>query len=150
MFIQSDEHLWDREQKAYTYAKYFIRKDYIVVTNPPDENLVDTIVHEVGHRYWFKYMTEEQRGRFESFIDLKKTENDEDKFTVIPVSTYGRTNIDEAFAEAFMHYVCNKDMTRDQIDSFKAVLKKAESEIDELVKMANNFYNYLNNINFIY
>jgi len=143
MFIQSDENFWDREQNAYTYAKYFIRKDYIVVTNPPDEDLVDTIVHEVGHRYWFKYMTEEQRGRFESFIDLKKTENDEDKFTVIPVSTYGRTNIDEAFAEAFMHYVCGKDMTRDQIDSFKAVLKKAENRTDELIKMANNFYTYL-------
>jgi hypothetical protein len=44
---------------------------------------------------------------------------------VVPVSDYGKSNIDEAFAEAFMHYVVEDDMTRDQLESFKAVLKTA-------------------------
>jgi hypothetical protein len=44
---------------------------------------------------------------------------------VVPVSTYGASNIDEAWAEAFMHYVCELDMTQDQIESFKSVLKTA-------------------------
>lgn len=42
---------------------------------------------------------------------------------VLPVSEYGRSNIDEAWAEVFMSYVLDQDMTRDQVDSFKSVLK---------------------------
>lgn len=41
---------------------------------------------------------------------------------VKPVSNYGATNIDEAFAEAFLHYVLEGDMDADQEASFKAVL----------------------------
>ena len=44
---------------------------------------------------------------------------------VPPVSGYGETNASEAFAEAFKHYCMGRDMTRDQIESFKAVLRKA-------------------------
>jgi hypothetical protein len=44
---------------------------------------------------------------------------------VVPVSDYGKSNIDEAFAEAFMHYVVEDDMTQDQLESFKSVLKTA-------------------------
>lgn len=42
---------------------------------------------------------------------------------VSPVTNYGGKHIDEAFAEAFAHYVTGEDMTRDQIESFKSVLK---------------------------
>ncbi len=45
-----------------------------------------------------------------------------------PVSRYGKSNIDEAFAEAFAHYVMDKDMTRDQADSFKHVMRIASDE----------------------
>ena len=38
------------------------------------------------------------------------------------VSEYGKSNIDEAFAEAFTHYVLGRDMTRAQIQTFKEVL----------------------------
>jgi hypothetical protein len=41
------------------------------------------------------------------------------------VSNYGKSNIDEAFAEAFMHYVLELDMTQDQAESFRAALKYA-------------------------
>lgn len=41
---------------------------------------------------------------------------------VAPVSTYGASNIDEAFAEVFAHYVLEYDITRDQAESFRAVL----------------------------
>jgi hypothetical protein len=41
---------------------------------------------------------------------------------VKPVSTYGATNISEAFAEAFLHYVLEGDMDADQEASFRAVL----------------------------
>lgn len=41
---------------------------------------------------------------------------------VLPVSDYGNSNIDEAFAEAFMFYVMDMKMNADQESSFKAVL----------------------------
>jgi hypothetical protein len=46
---------------------------------------------------------------------------------VDPVTEYGTSNVEEAFAEVFAKYVLNMDMTRDQVNSFKAVLKKLAS-----------------------
>jgi hypothetical protein len=43
---------------------------------------------------------------------------------VEPVSTYGASNIHEAFAEVFTHYVLEEDITRDQMESFRSVLAR--------------------------
>jgi hypothetical protein len=43
---------------------------------------------------------------------------------VEPVSDYGKSDIDEAFAEVFAHYVLNFDITRDQMESFRSVLSE--------------------------
>ena len=51
------------------------------------------------------------------------------KQLVRPVSSYGETNEDEAFAEVFMHYVMRRDMTSDQLESFRAVIKRASAEV---------------------
>lgn len=56
----------------------------------------------------------------------------EDSYTnnpasVVPVSDYGKSNPDEAFAEAFAHFILGYDMTSDQAESFKSVLKKVAS-----------------------
>lgn len=45
---------------------------------------------------------------------------------VAPVSTYGASNIDEAFAEVFAHYVLEYQITQDQMESFRSVLKTAD------------------------
>lgn len=62
-----------------------------------------------------------------------------------PVSDYGKSNISEAFAEAFCHYVLEKDMSRDQIDSFKSVInmydtKLSNLSLDKLIKLADLYY----------
>jgi hypothetical protein len=49
---------------------------------------------------------------------------EENPATVPAVSDYGRSDIDEAFAEAFMHYVLELDMTRDQLESFRSVFAR--------------------------
>lgn len=49
-------------------AHYEIDKDIIVVFSRPSDKVVDLMVHEVGHRLWFKSLSQEQRGRFKSFI----------------------------------------------------------------------------------
>jgi hypothetical protein len=38
------------------------------------------------------------------------------------VTDYGESNPEEAFAEAFAHYVLQKDMTRNQMESLRSVL----------------------------
>ena len=50
---------------------------------------------------------------------------------VAPVSTYGASNIDEAFAEVFTHYVLEYDITQDQVESFRSVL--ASGSVDAVV-----------------
>jgi hypothetical protein len=55
-------------------------------------------------------------------------EYETDERPVTPVSDYGKSNIDEAFAEVFAHYVLEYDMTRDQLDSFKSVLSSTQRE----------------------
>lgn len=49
---------------------------------------------------------------------------------VAPVSTYGASNIDEAFAEVFAHYVLEVDMSRDQVESFRSVLAAVSTPED--------------------
>jgi hypothetical protein len=47
---------------------------------------------------------------------------------VIPVSSYGESNIDEAFAEVFTHYVLDySSLDRDQLESFRSVLSSVPS-----------------------
>ena len=57
----------------------------------------------------------------------------EDTRPVAPVSDYGGSNTDEAFAEAFAYYVLGKDMTRDQIESFKSVFSSVGDTLVEMV-----------------
>jgi hypothetical protein len=99
----------------------------------------DLIIHELGHRYWYRIMGSEQRARFNSLVQMRDSE--ESEFTpsmvdergepkpVTPVSDYGATNISEAFAEVFMHYVTGKAIGPDQRDSFKSVLKKLATRV---------------------
>jgi hypothetical protein len=59
---------------------------------------------------------------------------DEEVREILPVSEYGKTNIDEAFAEAFKFYVLGMKMNADQKASFKAVLldkDRAASKVAE-------------------
>jgi hypothetical protein len=52
---------------------------------------------------------------------------------VLPVSDYGKSNIDEAFAEVFMKYVMEHPMDRDQLESFKSVLSSTEDPLVDLI-----------------
>jgi hypothetical protein len=79
------------------------------------------IVHELGHRYWFRHLSSEDRERFrDQFGKVEAT------------TTYGTTNPEEDFAEAFAAYVMEGAMTRDQVDRFKTYLGKSLEPIDEV------------------
>lgn len=52
----------------------------------------DTVIHEFGHYWWYKKLSEEQR---ESYKDIWEKEK---------VSLYADVNLDEGYAEAFKKY----------------------------------------------
>jgi hypothetical protein len=56
----------------------------------------------------------------------RQKEWDADEREILPVSDYGKSNIDEAFAEVFAYYCLDRKLTADQEASFKAVLLKKD------------------------
>jgi hypothetical protein len=64
----------------------------------------------------------------------RQKEWETDPREVLPVSDYGQSNADEAFAEAFAWYVGGRDMDRNQIESFRSVLSSTEEEHDPVLR----------------
>lgn len=56
----------DLDGRAGTYHS---GADVVKLTAPPTEYFVTTVIHEMGHRYWFKFMTSEKRARFEMVVE---------------------------------------------------------------------------------
>lgn len=96
-------------------AHYVIHQDHVVVFTEPRSYLTELMIHELAHRYWFRFMDQGDRLRFSSYFG-----------EVAAVSEYGSKASEEDFAEVFAHFVTGKDMTRDQIDRFKAFLAKKD------------------------
>lgn len=122
---------------------YHSGDDRVVLTTPPDD-AERVVLHELGHRYWFKFMTPANRARFNGLVqtntskkvrDFPSGPTDEEGHDkpVLPVSSYGRKSIEEAFAEVFERYVSGGDMDRDQLESFRSVLA-SEDEKDSLAQ----------------
>lgn len=121
-------------------ANYSRKLDLVsVFSNRVSSNLV---IHELGHRYWYKFMRKTDRAHFDKWFGK-----------VAATSSYGAINTKtsrqvfasvEDFAEVFADYVMgtNKDLSRDQVGRLKSVLhrkKRQESlddEVDSLVEMS--------------
>jgi hypothetical protein len=84
--------------------------------------------------------TVDQNKRVQEKLDVAEKGRQEaweaDPRAVLPVSEYGKSNIGEAFAEVFAHYVLGADLTRDQLESFRSVLS---SEDDVLARIVRRF-----------
>lgn len=103
----------------YTTGAHYHRKgDYITIYDDPHPRLAKLVAHEMGHRYYYKFMTASDRGRFDSFFKQ-----------ITPVSAYGGEATEEDFAEVFAWYIDGRDLKRDQLERFKAFLgRKLRSE----------------------
>ena len=132
-------------------GEYVYQQDKVYVKNKPENYVTTIVVHELGHRYWFKFMTPSQRARFNSLVQTKTTDKYRDYpqgptdeegnlKPVAPFGDYGTSNIEEAFAEVFEGYVAEKELTRDQIESFRSVIS---SEIDSLEESVAQRYGAL-------
>jgi len=107
-----------------TYSR---RGDYVTVNSEASSFIPKLMIHELGHRYYYKFMSKTDRGNFDRW------------FGKVPAtSTYGSKATVEDFAEVFMDYVIGKkNLDRDQIDRFKVVLgkKKRTEAADRLQAM---------------
>lgn len=111
-------------------------KDSIFIEQDPHPGLYKLVVHEIGHRYYYKFMSMADRLEFSSY------------FGQVPgVSDYGKTVSEEDFAEVFAWYVLNKELTRDQIERFKKFLGRkqqrgaaVEKRPDGLIQKLKDWY----------
>jgi hypothetical protein len=114
-------------------GEYSHTSDKVYVQQPANGGVTGTVIHELGHRYWFKFMKPAQRARFNSLVQTKKTDKSRDfpqgpttdeggLKPVTPFGAYAGSNIEEAFAEVFEGYVTEGDLDRDQLESFRSVL----------------------------
>lgn len=91
-------------------ASYFVEPDHIRIYAHPRREMFRLIIHEMGHRHWFKFMTPRQRRAFAAYFHTGEVE---------PVTSYGGQSPEEDFAEAFTEYVIGGQMNRDQVERFK-------------------------------
>jgi hypothetical protein len=105
-------------------AHYDIRQDVVRIFQNPTGGLYRGVAHELGHRYYFKFMSSAERARFNSWFG-----------DVPAVSEYGGTVSEEDFAEVFSYYIDNRNLTRDQLERFKQFIKtkgrRAATKVDE-------------------
>lgn len=112
-------------------AHYHRRGDWISVYSDPNPNLSTSIAHELGHRYWFKFMSRQDRANFSKWYAGPKkiakdmpTEPPPPKGKVRAVSHYGSMSTEEDWAEVFGYYIDGRRLDRDQLDRLKAFLGK--------------------------
>ena len=107
---------YDTPEKVFGVgAVYIPSKDQITIYVNPDTFITELLIHELGHRYYYKFMSMADRAEFSSY------------FGQVPgVSDYGKTISSEDFAEVFAWYVLNRHLTSDQLGRFKKFLGRKQ------------------------
>jgi len=90
---------------------YNIGQDRVYIEDDPKSGTEFLMIHELGHRYYYKFMSKADRAEFSALFG-----------DVPAVSEYGGTVSSEDFAEVFAWYVLNRNLTRDQLERFKKFL----------------------------
>lgn len=103
------------EQFGKAGGHYIASKDEITVFSDPTGYIPELLIHELGHRYYFKFMNSGDRARFDSFFG-----------EIAPVSEYGGAHTVEDFAETFSHFILGRDLTHAQIERFRAFLSEKD------------------------
>lgn len=91
------------DDTSWRYIDYW-DKPYIEICPTEKEYRKFTILHELWHFFWYKYLTEEER---ETYIDLYNQSYDNDFYRY-----YSKSIPEEDFADNFaLYYLGNKDNT---------------------------------------
>jgi hypothetical protein len=77
-----------------------------------ERHVAEVVVHELGHRYWFKHMRAGARARFAAWFDPRSKEAQERegmRAEYVPAPTsYAAESAVEEFAETFAAYVLGR------------------------------------------
>lgn len=154
MFVEAKNHKKTPEEIALAQkwgysssgdaGEYNQDRDQVYIMNKPEGFVTRIVIHELGHRYWFKFMTPANRARFNALVQTKSTDKYRDfpqgptdeggnLKPVAPLGEYASSNIEEAFAEVFEGYASESDLTRDQLESFRSVLSSIEDPLVDLL-----------------
>jgi len=115
-------------------------KIFLTANDNTSRQMMDTLLHEFGHRFYYKILSKPVRLKWADLLRTKAHSYDQPGLSgkkmmngkpspIKAVSTYGRTNADEAFAEAFFYYCTNKKISSEQLEFFK----KTISNITEIL-----------------
>ena len=74
VFIECDSCGGHTDAGGKVEGHYYIGKDWVQIYARPSPKVVHYMVHELGHRYWFKSMTQGQRARFEAYVRAHESE----------------------------------------------------------------------------
>jgi len=95
-----------------------------LATTAPQRKLTYLLIHELGHRHWFKFMTPHNRQAFSAYFHTGEVD---------PVTEYGGTMAEEDFAEVFAHYIVGRNLSRDQKERFQEFFGGRVSSIEKRV-----------------
>lgn len=86
-------------------------KDTVVLIHDylDGEDLLSTIIHEIGHRVWFLYKTDEQRRQVYCLFRKHKPEEE----SIFFPTAYSRVNTVEFFAENFVAFINKKRIAKE-------------------------------------
>jgi hypothetical protein len=150
---------WQQLQKHLTACKEWVGKLFDLsnkIQSLPDGTDFQKVFDEERTEWIVEMQTrmmETEGVAYQLIIDLNELQNRKveeaekeisphidpnDPRSILPVSEYGKSNIDEAFAEVFEHYVTGKDMNRDQLESFRSVL--ASKKVSLAQQVVNRFH----------
>lgn len=119
----------NRQGAAFGVGAHYHRKgDWVSIYSDPWRGLSTLVAHELGHRYYYKFMSASDRARFDRWFG-----------TVKAVSAYGGTATEEDFAEVFSWYIDGKNLDRDQLDRLKALLGK-KRRLEHVSRRARTFF----------
>lgn len=112
-------------------AHYKINTDTLAFFERPQKSTAYVLIHELGHRYWYKHLTQTQRQRFGAFVRVRRPGRSglhaDEARSFEAVSDYGRAHVSEAFAELFAFYVFGRDVDHRAIEFFREVIPSAKA-----------------------
>lgn len=135
--VRASTHMKKSGDTFQSAASYHVSNDVIDMHsyNKP-EVLAGYLIHEIAHRWYYKFLSAAERARFDHWFE-----------TIKPTTSYGGENPAEDFAEVFRYYVTKQKLTPDQRWRFKSIAVdrknvswKEEKEMQDISRLRGRSY----------
>lgn len=129
IFDPSNEYAELYQQSDDDFDNNWERGDFIWNLGASNDN-IHTMVHAIGHQYFYEVLTDEQADEWKDFYDLRKYRKKNEFLT-----QYAKVNHREDYAETFAVYV----LGRDKINSLYEDEMKVSKDISSNQKILSKF-----------